>query len=139
MSNEHRTLLAFDYGKKRIGVAVGQELTCTATALETLPAKDGKPDWDAVSRLVDEWHPDAFVLGLPYNMDGSEHELATEIRRFGNRLNGRYNLPVFYMDERLSSLEAERLLKQGSAKKIKQKGLIDQLSAQIILQSWLNQ
>ena len=71
-----RTLLGFDYGLERIGVAVGQELTGTATALITVRANDGKPDWDAISRLFEEWQPDDVVIGLPLNMDGSESELS---------------------------------------------------------------
>jgi len=102
-----RTLLGFDFGLKRIGVAVGQEMTGTASALTTVAARDGKPDWDAISRLIHEWQPDAVVVGLPLNMDGSDHELSRRARRFGNQLHGRYNLPAHFIDERLSSLEAE--------------------------------
>jgi putative Holliday junction resolvase len=133
-----RTLLAFDYGKRRIGVAVGNELTRSASTLTTLPAREGQPDWAAVQRLIDEWQPDALVLGMPYTLDAAEHVLTQAVKRFGNRLQGRYNLPVYYVDERLSSLEAERLLKQGSGRKFKEKGLIDQLAAQLILQTWFD-
>lgn len=128
-----RTLLCFDYGLKRIGVAVGQELTGTASALTTVSARDGKPDWDAISRLFEEWRPDAVVVGLPLNMDGSEHELSRRARRFGNQLHGRYNLPAHLIDERLSSLEAETLLKGRSHHKQD----IDKLAARVILETWL--
>ncbi|MCF6259303.1 MAG: Holliday junction resolvase RuvX, partial [Gammaproteobacteria bacterium] len=103
-----RTLLGFDYGLKRIGVAVGQELTGTASALLTVRANDGKPDWNAISKLIEQWQPDEVVVGLPLNMDGSFHELSYRAQRFGNQLHGRYNLPAHFMDERLSSLDAER-------------------------------
>ena len=132
-----RTLLCFDYGLKRIGVAVGQELTGTASALTTVAARDGKPDWDAISRLFEEWRPDAVVVGLPLNMDGTDHELSRRARRFGNQLHGRYNLPAHLIDERLSSLEAESLLKGGLRQKARHKEDIDKLAAQVILETWL--
>lgn len=129
-----RTLLGFDFGSKRIGIAVGQELTHTATALVTLSSPDGGPDWDGIGKLIKEWQPDALVVGLPLNLDGSESETARLARRFGNRLAGRYNLPVFTADERLSSSEAEAILaEQGRFDKAD----IDKLAAQLILQGWL--
>ncbi|OGT22407.1 MAG: Holliday junction DNA helicase RuvA [Gammaproteobacteria bacterium RBG_16_57_12] len=139
MSHGHRSLLAFDFGKRRIGVAVGQEITRTAMALTTLAAREGQPDWEAVTRLIEEWRPNALVVGMPYALDGTENEMTLAVKRFGNRLQGRYNLPVHYVDERLSSLEAERLLKEGAGKKFKEKGLIDRLAAQLILQTWFDQ
>jgi len=128
-----RTFLCFDYGLRRIGVAVGQDLTGTASALVTLPARDGKPDWNAITRLMEDWRPDAVVVGLPLNMDGTDHALTHRARRFGNQLHGRYNLPAHFMDERLSSLEAEQLLKGKSHHKQD----IDKLAAKVILESWL--
>lgn len=130
-----RTFLGFDYGTARIGVAVGQELTGTATPLTTVRATDGKPDWPAITRLIEQWQPDEVVVGLPLNMDGTFHELSYRAQRFGNQLHGRYNLRAYFMDERLSSLEAERLLKNKSRKF--QKADIDMLAAKIILESWL--
>lgn len=131
-----RTLLGFDYGLKRIGVAVGQELTGSATALMTVRATDGKPDWEAISKLIEQWQPDEVVVGLPLNMDGSDSELSRRAQRFGNQLHGRYNLPAHFMDERLSSLEAEHALK-GKTRKA-QAADIDKFAAKIILESWLN-
>lgn len=130
-----RTFLGFDYGTERIGVAVGQELTGTATPLTTVRATDGKPDWPAITRLIEQWQPDEVVVGLPLNMDGTFHELSYRAQRFGNQLHGRYNLRAHFVDERLSSLEAERLLKDQSRKF--QKADIDMLAAKIILESWL--
>jgi len=136
VSKHPRVLLGFDFGSKRIGVAVGQELTGTATAVETLSSPDGGPDWAGITRLIEQWQPDALVVGLPFNLDGSEHETTRLARRFGNRLAGRYNLPVFTIDERLSSVEAERILgEQGRFDKEE----VDKLAAQIILESWLAQ
>jgi putative Holliday junction resolvase len=144
-----RTLLGFDYGLKRIGVAVGQELTGTATALVTIRATDGKPDWEAISRLIKQWNPDEVVIGLPLNMDGTFHDLSYRAQRFGNQLHGRYNLRAHFMDERLSSLEAEHQLKNLQRVSIKnagkkkshkvQKSDIDKIAAKVILESWLDQ
>lgn len=136
MSSPPRTLLGFDFGSKRIGVAVGQELTGTARALITLNNRNGAPDWGAISRLIEQWQPAALVVGLPLNLDGSDHEVTRLARRFGNRLRGRYNLPVYTIDERLSSAEAEALLaEQGRYEKAD----VDKIAAQLILQSWLEQ
>ena len=148
MSQEKsRTFLAFDYGTKRIGVAVGQELTGSASPLSTVRASDGKPDWDAITKLIEEWQPDEVVVGLPLNMDGSESELSRRAQRFGNQLHGRYNLRAHFMDERLSSLQAEEELRErpksapgnksrGKSKKV-QAADIDKVAAKIILESWL--
>lgn len=129
-----RVLLGFDFGSKRIGVAVGQEITGTARELVTLNNRNGAPDWEAISRLLEQWQPDALVVGLPLNLDGTEHEVSRMAKRFGNRLRGRYNLPVFTIDERLSSSEAEALLtEQGRFDKAD----VDKMAARLILESWL--
>ena len=134
---EPRTLLGFDFGTRRIGVAIGQELTGTARPLTTLTSRDGGPDWAAISRLIEEWRPGALVVGIPYHLDGSEMELTHLATRFGNRLRGRYNLPVFTVDERLTSAEAEMQLREAGNKL--DKGAVDPVAAQLILQSWLDQ
>lgn len=131
------TILGFDYGRSRIGVAVGQTITGTGSPLATVKADQGKPDWSAIEKLMHEWQPTLFVVGMPKNMDGSEHQLTATITRFGNQLHGRYGLQVHYVDERLSSREAERSLMLGQAKK--DKGVIDRVAAQLILQTWLDQ
>lgn len=136
-AGEHLTLLGFDFGTRRIGVAVGQTVTGTARPLTTLNAQHGQPNWDEVSALIREWQPAALVLGVPVHMDGSEHERTDAARRFGDQLNGRYGLPVHWVDERLSSEEAERQLKnRGSGES---KPDIDAVAAQVILQTWLDQ
>ena len=140
MTQKSRTFLAFDYGTKRIGIAVGQEITGSASALVTVRATDGKPDWDAISKLIEEWQPDEVVVGLPLNMDGTESELSQRATRFGNQLNGRYNLRTHFMDERLSSLQAEEELRERPHSRGKSnKADIDKLAAKIILESWLSQ
>ncbi len=127
-------LLGFDYGTKRIGVAVGQTFTGSARPLTIVRARDGKPDWEAVSRLIAEWQPAALVVGLPVHMDGTEHERTARAQRFGNQLAGRYNLPVHRVDERLTSYEAElELHAQGKGGEA-----LDAVAAQLILQSWLD-
>ncbi|MFA5529403.1 MAG: Holliday junction resolvase RuvX [Thiohalomonadaceae bacterium] len=131
------TLLGFDFGTRRIGVAVGQTVTRSARPLCTLHSRNGGVDWPAVSRLLEEWQPEALVVGLPVHMDGSAHDLTAAARRFGNRLAGRYNLRVFFVDERLSSDEAERLL--AAAGRSGDKAAVDRVAAQLILQAWLDQ
>lgn len=140
-----RTLLAFDYGTKRIGVAVGQELTGSASPLSTVRANDGKPDWGAITNLIEQWQPDEVVVGLPLNMDGTESELSRRAQRFGNQLHGRYNLRAHFMDERLSSMQAEDELREhsqiksrGKSRKV-QTADIDKVAAKIILESWFAQ
>jgi putative Holliday junction resolvase len=130
-----RVLLGFDFGLRRIGVAVGQELTGTATALVTLAARDGVPDWTAVAELIAQWQPQGLVVGLPLNADGTAHAVTAAAQRFGHRLHGRYGLPVYWMDERLSSHEAAARL--GNKAKTAARN-IDKVAAQIILESWLN-
>ena len=138
--SQYRTLLGFDYGTKRIGVAVGQELTATARGLTTLQNSHNEPDWDAISQLIEEWQPSILVVGMPTHMDDQPHILEETVKHFGDQLKQRYNLPVEWIDEKLSSVEAEELLAgSGKTKHRKQdKAEVDKLAAQIILQSWLN-
>ncbi len=132
-----QTLLGFDYGTKRIGVAVGQDITRNVTPLTTLKSRNETPDWDAIGKLIREWNPDKLVVGLPLHLDGSPQPLTDKAQRFGNQLKGRYNLPVEMMDERLTSHEAENELKARGGKLAKAD--IDALAAALILQSWLDQ
>jgi putative Holliday junction resolvase len=133
-----RVLLGFDYGTSSIGVAVGQELTGTARGLTAVKAYDGKPDWAAVTRVIEEWRPALLIVGLPLNMDGTEHEVTTAARRFGNQLAGRYNLPVETIDERLTSIEAEGILAETGHMR-PSKSDVDKLAAELILQTWLDE
>ena len=96
--DEPVTALAFDYGTQRIGVAFGQSISSTAKAVTILKAKDGVPDWDQIQKLIDEWKPVLLVVGLPYNLDGTESKLLTQAIKFARRLNGRFNLPSFGID-----------------------------------------
>jgi len=138
MSNP-RTLLGFDFGLKNIGVAVGQELTGTANALTVIKAQDGKPNWNDIEKLISEWKPQLLIVGLPLNMDGTEQAMTAASRKFGNRLNGRFQLPVEWQDERLSTYDALEYLGVHSKLQAKNRDDVDRISAQLILQSWLNQ
>lgn len=134
MSQDPAIVLGFDYGTKRIGVAIGQSLTGAARPLEVLHARDDVPDWEAITRLIRTWQPTSLVVGLPIDMDGSEQDVTARARRFSRQLKGRYNLTVHLMDERLSSIEAaSRLREQG-----KPTNKRDAMAAQVILESWLN-
>lgn len=100
------TLLAFDFGTKSIGVAVGQRITGTARPLPAIKAQDGTPDWNIIERLLKEWQPDEIIVGLPLNMDGTEQPLTARARKFANRIHGRFGVEVKLHDERLSTVEA---------------------------------
>jgi putative holliday junction resolvase len=133
-----RTVLGFDFGLHHIGVAIGQEITYSASPVTTLIARDGQPRWEQITALLKQWQPDLLVVGLPFNMDGSEQSLTAAARRFGNRLRGRYGLPVEWVDERLSTVEArERLYLEAHL--LSRHRDLDQLAAQCILQTWLRE
>ncbi|MCK9540306.1 Holliday junction resolvase RuvX [Dokdonella sp.] len=132
------SILAFDYGARLIGVAVGHRLTASARSLGTLATGD----WDALDRLVDEWQPACLVVGLPLALDGSEQPMSAAARRFAAALEQRHNLPVQLVDERLSSHAAARRFAArraaGSARRKHAAG-IDGLAAEVILEDWLAQ
>lgn len=131
-----KTVLGFDFGTKKIGVAVGQSITGTANPLLTITAKDGIPNWQTIEQLTKEWEPDTFVVGWPINMDGTESEMSIRARKFANRLSGRFHRPAFLMDERLSSFEATQQLAQQLGPEVNTKGLVDSLAAALIVESW---
>ncbi len=136
MHENFKIMMAFDFGKKRIGVAIGQTVTHTARPLVTLNAKDGIPDWQTITPLINKWRPDAMVVGIPLNMDGTEQPITASARSFANALKEQYNLPVFEMDERLTTKDArERIFSEGGYKAL-QEGQVDQVAAQLILQNW---
>jgi putative holliday junction resolvase len=129
-------LLCFDFGSQRIGVAFGSQAHIQPTELPPLPARDGIPHWQQLDQLVDHWQTQAFVVGMPYHMDGSISLMAQRARKFANRLVNRYQCPCYVIDERLSSYEAkqERLHNQGSHNW--KKHSVDSIAARLILQSW---
>ncbi|MDE2088807.1 MAG: Holliday junction resolvase RuvX [Gammaproteobacteria bacterium] len=134
-----RLVLGFDYGLKNIGVAVGQELTRTATPLATVRAVAGRPDWEAITTLIREWRPDALVVGVPRHRDGSAHAMTEAAQRFARRIEGRYRLPVYTVDERLSSREAQHLVKIAGMHRRRARGTVDDVAAQVILHTWFEQ
>lgn len=131
-------IIGFDFGYKRIGVAVGQHLTCSAVPLETLSAQQGIPSWNDIEKLIKEWKPQAFVVGVPTCIDGTEQYTTAAARDFATTLNQRFFLPVHQVDERLSTVEARsKLFAMGGYRKIK-KTQVDSIAACIILEQWLN-
>lgn len=131
-----RLVLAFDYGTRRIGVAVGNELLRSARELTPLTARDGIPDWNIVTRLLDEWQPDLLVVGLPLNMDGSESAMSTRARKFGNRLHGRYGKPCEMVDERGTTREAKLIAREAGHKGNYRQDSVDGIAAILILEGW---
>lgn len=140
MSALEGAVLGFDFGTTRIGVAVGQTITRTASPVTTLSAHHGQPDWSAVAALIKDWQPVALVVGLPSNMDGTPGQTTEAARRFAQQLEGRFALPVQLADERLSSRAAEELLADShlSRKRRHDKRAVDAFAAQVILEAWLN-
>ena len=139
MKKNPRILLGFDFGMKRIGVAVGQTVTKTARALTTLQAKQGIPPWELLGKLIKTWQPDALIVGIPLNMDGTRQRLTEAAQQFADSLEERYSLPVYGIDERLSTKDArERLFTEGGYKAL-QNGQVDSIAAQLILENWLTQ
>jgi putative Holliday junction resolvase len=128
------TVLAFDFGEKRIGVAIGNSVTGSARALTTLKPRDGDDRFAQISQLLREWAPTRLVVGLPQHPDGTAHEMTQRCRRFANQLQGRFGLPVVMVDERYSSVEAEALL--GAAAR---GAAIDAEAARVILQQYLDE
>ena len=106
------TFLGFDFGMKNIGVAIGQTISCTAQPLVVLKAQDGIPDWRAIQSLIDEWLPNALIVGLPYGLQLQEQSITFSARKFARRLKAAYHLPVHLVDERLTTKEARRLLRE---------------------------
>ncbi len=128
------TLLGFDYGQKRIGVAMGQMITKTASPLATINTKNNKPDWVQIEKLIKEWQPQALVVGIPSHADDTASHSTRAAQRFSRQLKERFRLPVYTIDERLSShaAESEGAYRSGAH------GL-DAVSAHVILESWLTQ
>lgn len=133
-----RLVFAFDFGMKRIGVAIGQSLTQQARPLATLQAKAGVPAWEALDKLMKQWKPDAMVIGVPLNMDGTEQPMTSHARAFGEALHLRYHLPIHEMDERLTTKEAREQLFQEGGYKALQSGRVDQVAAVLILENWFS-
>ena len=131
--------MAFDFGLRQIGVAVGNTESRTSNALTVLRAREGQPDWEEVGKLILEWRPDLLLVGDPLNMDGSASEVGVRAARFARRLHGRFGLPVTQVDERLSSREAREQARATGRRHDPKARPVDALAADIILRSWLDQ
>jgi putative Holliday junction resolvase len=143
MTGRGEVVLAFDYGTRRIGVAVGQTLTGTASPAGFLASSDAGPDWQAVKQCLHEWAPSRLLVGLPYNMDGSDTVLTATCRAFGDELAQRFGLPVEFVDERLTSRAATDELREARRSGARTRRVrpedIDALAARLILESWLRE
>lgn len=132
-----QTLMAFDYGTRRIGVAVGERSTGTARPLATVANRASGPDWGRIERLMAQWQPARLLVGLPLDLEGNEQPMTRAARRFARRLAGRYGLPVTEVDERLTTREAwqRRTDPGGPAPRAE----VDAVAAALILETWLHE
>ena len=132
------SILAFDFGTKSIGVAVGSAFTGTASPLAAIAAKEGVPNWQTLEKLIKEWQPEFCVVGLPLNMDGSEQPLTEMARKFANRLHGRFGVQIKLQDERLTTASVrEALFARGGFRELS-KGRVDSAAACTILEDYFN-
>ncbi|KOR30571.1 Holliday junction resolvase [Achromatium sp. WMS3] len=128
-------LFGFDFGPKKIGIAVGQTITGSASPLTTIRSKNNRPDWQRISELITNWTPEAFVVGIPYDLDDTEMDWAPQVYRFSRQLAGRFRLPVYQVDERLTSKEARNLMGRAATSL----EAIDAVAAALILETWLSE
>ena len=131
--NDFKIALGLDYGRRRMGAAIGQKRIGAPRPMPIIPMKGREPDWHALDKIVAKWNPDVIVLGKPNNLDGSTHELTDEIQALGNRFKKRYERAVFFVDERLSSQMAMDKKKAGS------KNPLDSIAAGLILETWFEE
>jgi putative Holliday junction resolvase len=138
--NSNTRILGFDYGSKRIGIATGNTITATSQPLITVLSTSSGPDWREIEKIINEWKPGLLVVGLPISMDSKETDISRKARKFGASLSGRFKLDVIYVDERLTSTEADRIIKNMTpeGKKISKKhiSMRDNLAAQLILETY---
>ncbi len=133
------SILAFDFGSKRIGVAVGETRTRIAHPLATIAGESSESRFAAIKTLVDEWRPFRLVVGLPLHADGAPHETTARAQRFGRQLEGRFGIPVTLFDERFTTQAARSALSEGRVRTRDRKSVRDRIAAQIILQAYLDQ
>ncbi len=132
-------VLGFDFGKKRIGIASGQTITHTATPQITLQQVKGNPDWAAIAKQIEQWQPQALIIGMPYHPDGNTSSMTPAVKEFCNGLKKRFKLPLYLIDESHSSIEAEKILKENMKIGQHNKHEIDKMAAAVILQRWFLQ
>ena len=135
---EKNIFIAFDYGTRNIGVAVGQKITKSANTLPPLIAKDSVPPWDKIDQLVKNWRPHALIVGMPHKADGSDLQVTKLAKNFIKELEERYKLPVYETEEHLTTKAARsKIFEQGGYKALQNKS-IDSEAAKIILEEWMN-
>jgi putative Holliday junction resolvase len=132
------TVLGFDFGEQRVGIAVGEHLLASARPLLTIDNESNAARFVLIAKLVSEWQPKLLVVGLPLSLDGAETEITQLCKKFARRLNGRFNIPVMLIDERYTSVEASSRLSESGIKGRAQKATLDQVAAQTILQSYFD-
>jgi len=133
------TYLGFDFGNKKIGIAIGQIITTTASPLQTIRSINQNPNWEIITKLIEEWRPAGLVVGISKQADGSDNPITPRMLKFCRQLEGRYQLPVYQQDETLSTFEAKQMLfEEVSVNASRLWEVQDQLAAQLILQTWLN-
>lgn len=133
------SVMAFDFGTRSIGVAIGQAITGTANPLAAIKAQDGTPSWELIAQLLSQWQPSLCVVGLPLNMDGTEQPLTARARKFANRLHGRFGVAIHLQDERLTTASAKEYLFERGGFKSLGKGAVDSASACLILEDYFRQ
>lgn len=130
-------IISFDFGFKRIGVAVGNRLTCSAQPLKTLKADDGVPSWSLIDDLIKTWQPGGFCVGIPHHIDGRAQEVTFAAKSFAGKLEKKFDLPVYRVDERLTTVEARQELFENGGYKNVVKSEVDSFAAKIIAEQWL--
>jgi putative holliday junction resolvase len=140
--SEVQRYFGIDYGTRKIGVAFGQTLTRTAMGIAVVPVHSGEPEWAAFDQLVKQWKPQALVVGMPYNMDGTDSAMTARAQHFAKTLSARYQLPWHSIDERLSTRAAREITRDNAeliGKRYNDKAKVDAMAAQLLLESWLAQ
>ena len=136
MKRASQIVMAFDFGTKNIGIAIGQEITGSSQTFYTVKANEGEPEWTQLDKVVFDWNPKLFIVGDPLNFDGSESDMKEKSDKFSYQIQKKYKIPVKLVDERLTTKEARERIKEGVDMSLRSSNDIHQVSAQIILESW---
>ncbi|MFL2705407.1 MAG: Holliday junction resolvase RuvX [Gammaproteobacteria bacterium] len=136
MKRASQIVMAFDFGTKNIGIAIGQEITGSSQTFYTVKANQGEPEWTQLDKVVFDWNPKLFIVGDPLNFDGSESDIKEKSDKFSYQIQKKYKIPVKLVDERLTTKEARERIKEGVDMSLRSSNDIHQVSAQIILESW---
>ena len=137
MYNKPKLVMGFDYGTKRIGVATGQTVTNSASTLTTIAVNNGNPDWGAINKLVNEWQPDALIVGYPTMINGKRQAITGLVDQFIDALKDKFSKPVFAVDERLSTQSSRSAIFASQGYKGLRKTAIDEVAAATIVEQWL--